>query len=133
MGLGQIANDDSAPAGVIAIFTLQLLFPRGFPNNTNEEEKKTISTRLRALAKRVDYLGAVLLLTASVLLVVGLENAGLRHPWRSAVVAAPLTISGTSWIMFLVWERRLTLAADEREPVMPWRFFNRRLPFGLLL
>ena len=53
---------------------------------------------------QVDWLGAILLLTASTLLVFTLQQSGSAAvSWNSAVTIATLTISGVCWIGFPVW------------------------------
>lgn len=83
--------------------------------------------------KRLDILGAALLLVATLLLVTALEEAGIRFPWKSPFVIILLTVSGLLWIVFLAWERKLTRAASVQEPVFPWRFVQSRVWVGMLL
>ncbi|KAI9842654.1 MAG: hypothetical protein M1837_007021 [Sclerophora amabilis] len=83
--------------------------------------------------KRVDWFGATLLLAASLLLVTALEEAGIRYPWRSALVITFLVVSGILWITFVAWEHRVTRAASAQEPVFPWRFFQSRVRIGMIL
>ena len=92
--------------------------------------RRTIS---RASLRKVDILGTAMLLTATTLLVAALQEAGTRFPWKSAFVIILLTISGLSWPAFLLWERRVTLADQEQEPVFPWRFVQSRVWIGMLL
>jgi hypothetical protein len=42
--------------------------------------------------KKVDVLGAFLMLAASVLLVFALEEGGSRYPWNSSAVIGSLTL-----------------------------------------
>ena len=74
-----------------------------------------------------------MLLVATLFLVAALEEAGNRFEWRSAFVIVLLTVSGTTWIAFLVWERKVTLSRDSQEPVFPWRFIQSRIWMGMLL
>lgn len=54
--------------------------------------------------RQVDWLGAVLLLAASTLLVFALQEAGSRaFTWSSATIVSTLTISGACWIGFFAW------------------------------
>jgi hypothetical protein len=89
--------------------------------------------RIRSSVHRIDIFGAFTLLSASVLLVAALENAGSRHAWSSALVAAPLAISAALWLALLLWERFLTMQAGVREPVFPWRFLTNRQTLGMYL
>jgi uncharacterized iron-regulated membrane protein len=74
-----------------------------------------------------------MLLIATLCLVAALEEAGIGYPWRSAFVITLLAISGILWVAFLLWERKVTLAATAREPVFPWRFVQSRVWLGMLL
>ncbi|KAF2786130.1 MFS multidrug transporter-like protein [Melanomma pulvis-pyrius CBS 109.77] len=123
----------NVPAGILTVVMLQFLLPRNFPNALSDEKRHGVQIRLRDFAQRIDYLGAFALLAASVFMVVALENAGLRHPWKSPIVAVPITISGILWLLFVFWERTLTIKKGIREPVFPWSFLNNRLSFGLFL
>ena len=59
---------------------------------------------MSALAS-VDFLGSGLLLAASVLLIFALQQAGTRvYSWSSAATISSLTISGISFVVFVVWQ-----------------------------
>lgn len=107
------------------------MLPNEFPDHWKNTQSKGWRDSLAAL-KRVDFLGAALLLLFTVLLLVPLEEAGVRFPWRSAFVISLLVISGILGILFFIWERKVTLKDDFREPVFPWRFV-RRIWIGMLL
>jgi Na+/melibiose symporter-like transporter len=81
----------------------------------------------------VDILGSGLLLLATLAVTAGFEEADSRFPWKSAYVISLLTIGGLLWILFSFWERYVTLAKANREPVLPWRFFSERALVGILL
>lgn len=92
--------------------------------------------------KRVDYLGAVSSLAASVLLVFALEQAGVAYPWDSAPVIAAFVLSGVLWVVFVVWERYVSIKGQRKkeqgkggvcEPLFPWRLACDRFVLGLLL
>src|SRR4051794_29565015 len=90
----------SGPPGVVAIALIALFLPA-----SKAETSSTFATRLRAkfsreTTKRVDILGAVSLLAASVLLVFALESGGSRYPWNSGPIIATFVLSGASWILF---------------------------------
>ena len=87
----------------------------------------------KAQLGRVDLLGTFLLLSATILLVGALEEAGVRFQWGSAFVIVVLILSGLSWTAFFAWSRRVTHAAGVREPVFPWRFVQDRVSIGLFL
>lgn len=53
---------------------------------------------------RLDFIGALLLLSASILLVFALQEAGAREfAWDSPTVISTLTVSGVCWIAFAAW------------------------------
>jgi len=108
-----------------------LLLPRNFPYQDSHHSKT--NSIAKSIWARIDWLGAFLLLGASVLLVAALENAGLRHPWKSALVAAPLAISGVMFLMLFGWEWKVTRDDGVREPVFPWRFIENRVSLGMML
>lgn len=82
---------------------------------------------------RVDFLGATLILMATLLFVAALKEAGRKYPWKSAHVISLLSISGVLWMLFLAWERKVSQAAAVQEPVFPWRFMHNRTLIGMIL
>jgi hypothetical protein len=121
--------------GVIADVLFFILVPRNFPyvDESLSTSKSRIWLLEKLIIKKIDFLGAFLLLGASVLLVAAFENAGLRHPWKSALVAAMLAVSGVLWICFFLQEWKITRDEGVREPVFPWRFIQSRVTLGMLL
>lgn len=111
--------------------------PNGFPHHGVQREKRSSSTRISGgkVFQRLDLVGAILLLIATLFLVAALEEADVNYPWRSAFVITLLTISGICWIAFFIWSRRITLRErlQLREPVFPWRFVQSRVLVGMLL
>ena len=125
----------SIPPGVLAGILVIFCIPTHFPyHGQSGYQTRSISAKLsKATLDRVDFLGAFVLLVATLFLVAALEEAGTHYPWKSAFVITLLTISGILWIAFLLWERRVTLAAKVPEPVFPWRFVQSRVWIGMLL
>lgn len=111
-----------------------LLLPNGFPHLHKPREAR-ISFRgsFKKVYDRIDILGALMLVAATVLLATGVDEAEEQYAWRSAFVITVLTISGILWILFALWERRVTLKAQLVEPVFPWRFFQNRVWMAMLL
>ncbi|EEU41468.1 uncharacterized protein NECHADRAFT_53897 [Fusarium vanettenii 77-13-4] len=68
---------------------------------------------------RVDIVGMVFLLAASVLLVFALEEGGTRYPWKSAVVISTLVLAIVLSIAFGFWEVFLEKSNWRQEPVFP--------------
>ena len=87
----------NAPGALVGILWLLLSWPR----RTSPKP----SPRLDHHALRqVDYIGALLLLAASTLLVFALQEAGATtYLWNSPTIISTLVISGASWIAFFAW------------------------------
>jgi EmrB/QacA subfamily drug resistance transporter len=75
----------------------------------------------RATARpRIDWAGAVLLVTATVALILTLTLGGIEYGWGSLMILGLATLTIALVTMFVLWERRAA------EPVMPPRLFARR-------
>ncbi|KAH7329580.1 putative multidrug resistance protein fnx1 [Stachybotrys elegans] len=125
------------PVSVAAFIIAYVAIPKNFPyqnNNTSTGIRGYISKLFSAEAfGRVDLLGTILVLFATLALTAGFEEADRRFPWRSAYVITLLTSSGLFWVALLFWERYVTQSNGSREPVLPWRFFTNRQMIGILL
>ncbi|KAI9036876.1 MFS general substrate transporter [Aspergillus affinis] len=121
----------AALAGLVLIFTLPNRFPRH--NQPKNATHFSIRQSLTDTFRKVDLLGSCLLLIATVCLVAPLEEANREFAWRSAFTIVMLVISGLAWIIFLLWERRVTQSSGPTEPVFPWRFVQNRVWMGMLL
>lgn len=82
--------------------------------------------------KKVDLLGAFLVLVASVLLVFALEEGGDRYPWDSAAVIASLVLSAVAWVAFVAWELWLERSHLVQEPIFPMRLLKNRVVAGMM-
>ena len=82
---------------------------------------------------RVDFLGTTLLLSASILLVVVLEQTEIQYEWSSPFAIVVLIVSALSWIGFLAWSWKVTRSEGRCEPIFPWRFMQSRVCIGLLV
>ncbi|CAL1715143.1 unnamed protein product [Somion occarium] len=71
--------------------------------------------------KRVDWSGNFIVIAGTTLAIVGLTFAGIRFPWGSAQVLAPLIIG-----MFLVGVFLLYEAKVPKEPSIPWEILRNR-------
>lgn len=70
---------------------------------------------------RIDFAGSVTLVTAIVLLCVGLNSGGNTLPWNHPVVIASLALSATLFLAFGYIESQIAL-----EPIIPVRLFLNR-------
>ncbi|KAH7128161.1 MFS multidrug transporter-like protein [Dendryphion nanum] len=121
----------AAPALALAIFALPGNFP--YHGQVNQPKRTFKSLMTRRKMEKLDFIGAILLLLASLSLTAAFEEAGLQFPWNSAYVITLLTVSGFLWIVLLLWERRITPERSPVEPVLPWRFMTNRAMLSLLL
>lgn len=89
-------HDISAPIGIVPVLLLYFVWP-----------KDNHSTNVAAKAKlqHLDFLGATLMISGSVLLVIALQQAGSRTwTWNSGTSIVLLTLSASSWAALFVWE-----------------------------
>ncbi|TLG76890.1 MFS transporter [Methylocystis sp. B8] len=82
-----------------------------------------VNARLKRLPEQrhphsVDYLGAILLIAASGVLVLALGWGGVRYPWRSAPIVGLLAVSTLAWALF-AWR-----TARAEEPLIPLRILG---------
>ena len=105
--------------------------PADFPYQSKSEGlSKPFTTQA---LRKVDFLGAFLLLAASISFVSAVEEGGTEYSWTSAVVLSLLFISLMLWILFFAWQRLFTDRQNVREPVLPWRLLTDRFTLGFLL
>jgi hypothetical protein len=123
----------SIPPGIASITLLLLFIPGNFPFQGLEGHTTAkFRDHVKSL-NRVDFLGAGMLLIATILVCAAFEQAGIEFPWNSGFVIALMVISGLLWLAFLGWERKVTNAEGVREPISPWRFYKNRAMLGNLL
>lgn len=122
----------SGPGGVVAGVLLAVSVPFGFPYGSSNNFFRTLVAD--KAWRRIDFVGAIFSLAASVLIVVALEQGGTEYPWDSAAIIATFVLSGVLWIAFVVWQR--WLSQNPRgvcEPTFPWSLSRNRFATGLLL
>lgn len=121
----------NGPGGAIALGLLAFSIPFSFPYEGPPQFFKTLVEQRSW--RRIDILGVFTSLAASILLVFALQQAGIVYPWNSGPIISTFVISGVLWVVFLVWQRKLSLAGGICEPVFPWRLACNRFVLGLLL
>ncbi|KAI0405659.1 putative efflux pump antibiotic resistance protein [Xylaria palmicola] len=117
------------PFGVLAIGLTMIAFPA---KRSSRDEGSLSELFKWTNLGRLDFLGAALLLSASILLVTALLEASIRFGWNAGGTIALLTLSGAGWVGFLVWERFVT-KWQRPEPIFPWTFFFNTTFVGMLL
>ncbi|KAL8746695.1 MAG: hypothetical protein Q9190_001319 [Brigantiaea leucoxantha] len=122
----------AVPPGAFLLVLLAMSMPAGFPYESHPSQGILTYFKMAALRK-VDFLGTILLLAASVLLVSALEEGGTEYPWKSAAVLSTFCISVVLWILFLAWEKFASGQYSTQEPVLPWRLLINRITMGFLL
>ncbi|KAL7621663.1 hypothetical protein AAE478_008990 [Parahypoxylon ruwenzoriense] len=103
------------------VFYLNLFFPRN--------AKPLLITR-RTFAS-LDYLGMLLCLVASMMVIFALEQGGLFYPWNSAVIVASFVISAIGFVGFVVWEWLISInhrwAPKSTLPLFPVHLGKQRI------
>lgn len=106
--------------------------PSSFPYKSEKSEGMFKSFNMAAV-RRIDFLGAFLLLAASILFVSAVEEGGTEYPWKSAVVLTLLCISVVLWFLFFGWQKLASGRPSSQEPVLPWRLLTDRFTLAFLL
>ena len=114
------------PVGGVALAIFLVLWPR-----QPSQRRASVLQQLQS----IDFLGAALLLVATVLLVYALQQAGTRHvTWHSATVIASLTVAGAAFVSFVLWETLIERHSDWRlVEIFPVRVFRDRVMSGAIM
>jgi hypothetical protein len=107
--------------------------PADFPHHNTKTKVSTKEMFSVANLRRVDVIGAFLLLATSMLLVAALEEGGTQSDWKSPATLTPLILSIFLLIAFCFWERYLEFAKTLQEGVFPWRLATDRFCMGIML
>ena len=121
----------SVPTAAPVFLILLIFMPSEFGNRqaSSPSKKAAISGPL----KKIDFIGVILLLAASFLLVAALLGASTTFEWSSPTFIVLLVLSLLSWVAFIWYERRLSTRDEHQEEIFPWRFVENRLWMGTLL
>ena len=132
-----LTSSFSIPAGAVAIVLISFAFPANFPRHNYTElsgEPRSISQIFTfTFLKKVDFLGAILLLGGSIFLIAALQEVNNGESWNTPTIIVLLVLTGPLWIAFLAWERRITKAQSYIEPVFPWRFVEDPVWMGMIV
>lgn len=93
------------------------------------------NTRIRKSIKQLDIVGSILLLAASVLVVLGLQEAGTgQYAWDSSVVVSALVVGCACWIALFGWEFILTRQNGWNiAAIYPMRLVSRRIMLAAIM
>lgn len=110
----------SGPCAIIPMIIVAVVWPRDFhaPNASSPP------------LRRLDFIGALLMLSGSVLLVFMLFQGATRtYSWRSAAEIVTLTIAGCSWLGLVGWEWSLSRRPEIGGivPHFPFRLMKDRI------
>ena len=124
------ADCGSVPPGVVIIVLTWLLFPTSAPVHQGSED----ITWRKSLAK-VDWLGLVLLLASTILVITPLEEGGSLAAWNSPLIIVTFTIGGISWSTFAAWQTYLAYRPGEHVllPMLPLKAVLPRVIGGCIL
>ncbi|KAI0392629.1 putative multidrug resistance protein fnx1 [Xylariaceae sp. FL0594] len=122
------------PVAAICLTSVLAGMPKDFPlqGQVTHLGANHHPSEARSTLRRLDVLGAVLLLFSTVALTAGFEEAGSLFPWKSAYVITLLVTAGVLNISLLAWEHHLTNVDGVMEPILPSRFFSNRFVSAIL-
>ena len=112
----------NVPCGVLVVLVVLLSWP-------NSVDKRSLSLHKVSLTQ-IDYVGTILLMAATVLLIVALQEAGTAtFSWNSSVTIGLLTASGVSVLGLVAWIGFLENRGDQSSvtPTFPSRFLRQRV------
>ncbi|QKD57727.2 major facilitator superfamily domain-containing protein [Fusarium oxysporum Fo47] len=125
----------NVPGGVIAFIMICFFLP-ALEESSNLSLLKVLRSKVRRSNwVRIDVLGIVLLLAASVLLVFALEEGGTRYLWSSSVVISTLVIAIVLFVAFGFWEVHVENSPSKhfKLPLQKVKFAGVLEELGLLL
>ncbi|MCJ1306888.1 hypothetical protein MMC25_000532 [Agyrium rufum] len=121
----------NVPTGVVLAGLLVLAIPNNFPYHGKNAGK--VYPPIRETISKIDVVGALTLLAASILLFSALEEGGTHSSWRSATVLCLLIIGVLFWIFFFAREKWQSMRPIGHESVLPWDIISDRFPTAVLL
>lgn len=112
---------------MLCLVLLYFAIPGRFPFKNKEEAPKISGAAL----KKIDTLGAVLMLAATTLFLTALEESGTGIPWSNPIVLAPLVSGIVLYVSLIAWSKLQTLRSSSQEPLLPWHILTDRFCLGL--
>ena len=83
---------------------------------------------IRSKLVKIDYVGSILTIISSILLLIGLNWGGVTYPWASAQVLVPLLLGAFILFLFLIWEAKFAGL-----PIMPVHIFKNKTVAGVYI
>jgi hypothetical protein len=126
-----LTSSISVPVGVLAGLALCFTLPRTAWNEpaADPNQDRSLSTSFR----RLDFLGAILMLGAIVLLTTGLQQTAEGYAWDSPMVLGLVISFAPMVIAFFIWQWYATTRRTNPEPVFPWRLCQDRRRIGMIM
>ncbi|RKF54902.1 Efflux pump dotC [Golovinomyces cichoracearum] len=87
---------------------------------------KKVEGHWKAKLKSIDFFGAALNLSGSILLILGLSWGGVNFSWLSLRIIFTLSIGGILMIAFLLWQWK-----GAKQPILPLGIFKSRMVMGI--
>jgi hypothetical protein len=115
--------DNSVPCGVLIIILIISIYPR----------RPGSKSYLKNAVFKVDWLGVVLLLSATALLAFALQEAGTKYPWKSATIIVTIVVSAICWVGFGLWEHILSSRSGPTVPIFPLHMVKNRVVAAALV
>ncbi|KAK1060863.1 hypothetical protein LTR74_011554 [Friedmanniomyces endolithicus] len=81
---------------------------------------KTTRTPIMDGLKAIDWVGSLLIVGATLMLLFGLQYGGVTHPWSSAIVLCLIIFGILTFVIFAIWEYKFA-----KYPVMPMGLFSK--------
>lgn len=111
-------------AGISVIGLFCLYFPPTF----EEVHKKDHRTKWQEF-KDFDFIGVILLIGGTTVLLLGISWGGVTYPWKSAGVIVPLILGVLALVAFGFWE----VYANLNESLVPYKLFKNIRGFTMVL
>ncbi|KAI1763177.1 major facilitator superfamily transporter [Hypoxylon sp. FL1150] len=112
----------NGPVGTVSMLLFYVLWPR------------THGNRGRRSWKNLDYIGSILLIVGSVLVVFPFQNAGdTLNRWSNVIFVAPLIIGVASWLGLFLWSIFVERRREDIDAALPMRLMRDRVYTGAVL
>lgn len=108
----------------LPLLTISLYVATYLLHNYNLEEQEEETTMTERF-KKIDYLGALTVVSAVICFLLATSMGGNSHPWNDPLVYGLLVASVVLGVLFCFVEKNI--AAN---PLMPWSIISNRTPFA---